>query len=116
VTLIDNRVVQVAATVRSQRTAAGIGPGSTWRQLVRAYPHGLCTQATVAGRWLLIEYLVPHRGGTQTLYLLPLQRASHTTWRVTAVHVRAPFQRLPEFGRDWQWHCRKDWRTANAPI
>jgi len=45
VTLIGNRAVQIAVTAPSQKTPSGAGPGSTWRQLVRAYPHGVCTTA-----------------------------------------------------------------------
>jgi hypothetical protein len=117
VTVSANRVVQVAVTVQSQKTASGIGPGSTWRRLVHAYPYGVCTETNLPAKWgLLIEYLVPHGGGTQTIYLLPAQRSVHPTWRVAEVHVRTPFERLPEFGPTWQSHCRKDWRTSDAPI
>lgn len=67
------------------------------------------------------EYLVPHKGGTQTIYYLRYPQAQFGStatppWRVTEVHVRTPFERLPEFGREWQLHCRSDWRTSDAPI
>ena len=119
VTFIGNRAVQVAVTVHNQKTAIGVGPGSSWRKLVGAYPHGVCT-STISAGWGLVEYLVPHKGGTQTIYLVPqpryaLGRNAPGPWRVTEVHVRTPFQRLPEFGPGWPYHCRKDWKTADAP-
>lgn len=118
VTLIGNRAVQIAVTAPSQKTPSGAGPGSTWRQLVRAYPHGVCTTApySLLG---VVEYLVPHKGGTQTIYLLPFRRSvAAGPWRVSEVRVRTPFKRLPEFGPGWQGGqgCRKDWRTADSPV
>jgi hypothetical protein len=123
VTFVGSRVVQVAVTVQRQKTPAGVGPGSSWRNLVHAYPHGVCTSYVNTDRmqgWF--EYLVPHKGGTQTIYLgsrpsyaLAGTRRQPGKWRVTEVHVRTPFMRLPEFGPSWPYHCRKDWRTADDP-
>jgi hypothetical protein len=115
-TFVMNHVVQVGVTVRSQRTTSGIGSGSTWRQLVHAYPHGVCTTAPY-GFYGAVEYLVPHRGGTQTIYVVTFPKVSgRARWRVIEVRVRTPFQRLPEFAPDWPGHCRKDWRTADVPF
>jgi hypothetical protein len=40
------RVSKVATTLRRERTAGGIGIGSTVRAILRAYPHAACV-----GRW-----------------------------------------------------------------
>ena len=92
-----------------------------WRRLVRAYPHGLCT-FTISGSWGLVGYLVPHKGGTQTIYLVPEPRSAFAgttkpgNWHVSEVHVRTPFEQLPEFAPSWKAHCRPDWRTSDAPL
>ncbi len=107
--------MQVAVSVASQKTPSGVGPGSTWRRLVHAYPHGVCTTVPY-GFWGAVEYLVPHKGGTQTIYLVDWpKRAGPARWRVIEVRVRTPFRRLPEFGPDWPGHCAKNWRTGDAP-
>jgi hypothetical protein len=89
---VNGRVVEVATTLSSQKTRARVGPGSTWRDLVRAYPNGVCTanyENGLAGR---VEYLVPHAGGTQTIYWVKrrLYRVGETPppYRVAEVHVR----------------------------
>jgi hypothetical protein len=116
------RVVQVATTLRSQRTPAKIGIGTAWRPLVRAYPHGLCAfgnsiglpQEGVGGRYgSQLEYLVPHRGGTQTIYMLKLVEDARYT--VFEVHVRKPFTALGEFGRDSAFRCRPGWEDTDLP-
>ena len=123
VTLVQNRVVAVAVTLRSQKTPAGIGPGSTWRRLRTAYPGGACTAHPIAASTIYFrnEYLVAHRGGTQTIYFGSANNAFYEgkqndrDWRVTEVHVRRPYARLPEFAPGWPNHCRNDWRTADSP-
>lgn len=118
---VGGRVVQVATTLVAQKTATRVGVGTSWRALVRAYPHGVCTinndtrNVYAAGA----EYLVPHKGGTQTIYYVPQPRdfAENPTavWRIREVHVRSPWVRLPEFGASWQVRCKDDWRTSDAP-
>jgi hypothetical protein len=123
VDFVGKRVVQVATTLRTQRTPTGVGPGASWRRLVRAYPHGVCT-FTISGSWGLVEYLVPHKGGTQTVYLVPQPREEYGgvpdrivgKWRVSEVHVRTPFVQLPEFAPSWKPSCKEDWRTSDAPL
>lgn len=123
VTLVQNRVVEVAVTLRSQKTPAGIGPGSTWRRLRTAYPGGACTALPIPASTIYFrnEYLVAHRGGTQTIYFGSANNAFYEgkqndrDWRVTEVHVRRPYARLPEFAPGWPNHCRNDWRTADSP-
>jgi hypothetical protein len=121
VDFIGGRTVQVATSVHSQRTTSGVGTGSSWRALVRAYPHGVCTFLGGERRGNPVEYLVSHKGGTQTLYILRYPRLAYGSsvmppWRVTEVEVRTPFTRLPEFAPKWQLHCKSDWRTGDAPI
>ncbi len=65
------RVAQVSTTVRSQKTAKGIGLATSWRKVVAAYPSGHCAFGNPFGPNALsyyLEYLVPHEGGTQTIY------------------------------------------------
>jgi hypothetical protein len=114
----QGRVVQIGTTLRSQGTAAGIGPWrTTWPRVVRAYPGGQCTinvqKATSfpAGA-SFPEYLVEHRGGSQTLFRLK--------WRPPAlvlleVVVRANFRPLPQFGPSWTYRCGGNWREAAGP-
>ncbi|MFL6014126.1 MAG: hypothetical protein ACJ74P_07560 [Gaiellaceae bacterium] len=121
VALVRKRVAQVSVTVRGQKTPAGIGPGSTWRALRHAYPHGLCTVVSAGPVRFWNEYLVAQKGGAQTIYLGSAHQAfsagklKDTDWHVTEVHVRTPYVRLPEFAPNWPNHCRPDWRTADSP-
>ena len=123
VALVQNRVAEVAVTLRGQKTPAGIGPGSTWRRLRTAYPGGACTAVPIPASTIYFrnEYLVAHKGGTQTVYFGSANNAFYEgkrndrDWRVTEVHVRRPYARLPEFAPGWPNHCRSDWRTADSP-
>jgi hypothetical protein len=123
VTLVKNRVAEVAVTLRGQKTPAGIGPGSTWVRLRRAYPGGACTALPIPASSVELkhEYLVAHKGGTQTIYFGSAHEAFYNgkqndrEWRVTEVHVRTPYVRLPEFAASWPTKCRPDWRTADSP-
>jgi len=115
------RAVQVAVTLRSQRTLKGIGPGVTWRVLVRAYPYGLCTHKIDLKRMQsTVEYLVPHTGGTQTIFFLPQPLPPSgandlAPWRVNQVWVRTPFERLPEFAPHYAYACRPGWENRDSP-
>ena len=116
---VNGRVVEVATTLQSQRTPTRIGPGSTWRALVRAYPNGVCTANYESGWSGRHEYLVPHKGGTQTIYWVRRRpyRAGETPppFLVAEVHVRTRWAALPEFQPSWNAHCSTDWRTADHP-
>jgi hypothetical protein len=121
VDFMRGRVVQVATTLAAQKTTTRIGPNSSWRALVRAYPHGVCTFLGGDRRGNPVEYLVPHKGGTQTIYILYYPKPAFGTydpgpWRVNEVHVRTPFETLPEFAPNWQLDCKDDWRTSDSPI
>jgi hypothetical protein len=120
------RAVRVTTTLRNQKTSKGIGPGTLWPAVVRAYPHGVCTFGVSAmglpsrnkiGSYL--EYLVPHEGGTQTIYVLQptfdegTQRI--TNYRVLEVHVRTPFVQLPEFAPDSPFRCAPGWQKTKLP-
>ena len=120
--------VQISTTLSSQRTKLGIGPGSTWRALMRAHPGGRCTWNVRMGadrRFLTAlwpEYLIGHRGGSQTLYVFkpavsvfkPVVNYSSTPV-VDEVVVRTTFRPLPEFQPSWAWSCLGDWRHARLP-
>ncbi len=115
------RVVQVGTTLRTQRTTARIGPGTFWLKLVKAFPGGLCTFLFEQPYGL--EYLVPHKGGTQTIFLLhawpPV--GSHwygygqKTWFVINVAVRTPFQPRPEFARNYPGRCKAGYQKTPLP-
>jgi hypothetical protein len=118
VDFVGGRTVQVATTLVAQKTPTRVGPGSTWRALVRAYPHGVCTFNN--DQWGRAEFLVPHKGGTQTIYIVrqPRYRVGQpvpSAWRVSEVHVRTPWVRLPEFAPNWTANCGRDWRTSDHP-
>ena len=121
VDFVSGKAVEVTTTLRNQKTATRIGPGSTWRALVRAYPHGVC--APNNGSWGgRVEYLVPHTGGTQTIYWLPAPTYNRFTgqkagaWLVTEVHVRTRWVPLPEFAPTTTLRCASNWRTADSPL
>jgi hypothetical protein len=116
------RVVQVSTTLRSQKTPARVGIGTLWRPLVRAYPGGACAfgnsiglpEDGVEGRFgSHLEYLVPHAGATQTIFMLKLQ---DQRYGVFEVHVRKPFTTLGEFGRDSPFRCRPGWENTDVPM
>jgi hypothetical protein len=114
---LRNRVVQVGTVLHSQRTTSRIGAGTFWLKLVKAFPGGVCT---FGERWL--EYLVPHRGGTQTIFFLKVwpPRAGYygitaKTFFVLSVAVRTPYQARPEFARDYPHRCAPGWQTAPLP-
>ena len=107
--------------MRTQRTAARIGPGRHWLDVVRAYPGGRCTflYNALAGP-LGPEYLVPHTRGTQTLFtfrLWPHQNDPFTskTYEVTEVIVRSGYQLLPEFAAGYRYRCDAGWQTKPKP-
>jgi hypothetical protein len=108
------RVVQVGTSVWKQKTVKGIGPGSSWRALVRAYPNGVCAQHNV--RTAKVEYLVQHPSGTQTLYVVPQPTEPTGVWRVLEVRVRTRWEALPHFAPSGRADCRSDWRTSDSPI
>ncbi len=121
VSFVGKRVVQVATTLQSQKTSKGVGPWTRWRVLVRAYPHGLCTHFIDWNRMRgYAEYLVPHKGGTQTIYILPQPRPHFGStetppWRVSEVHVRTRFKPLPEFAPKYQGRCSAGWQNRDYP-
>jgi hypothetical protein len=112
------RVVLVSTTLHAQRTTAGAGPGAAWLKVVHTYPGGRCTFKFVNYFWRP-EYLVPHRGGTQTLFffrdVFNTEKRELTGYSVLEVTVRAPFERLPEFAPDWRDHCASGWADTNVP-
>ncbi len=122
------RVSQVGTTLWAQRTTKGIGPGTLWRKLVRTYPGGLCTtdgnSLALPGQNIIggyLEYLVPRKGGTQTIYMLQglyedkADPTKVTHYRVFEVHVRTPFYRLPEFAPDFPYRCAPGWQSTDTP-
>jgi hypothetical protein len=121
VDFLRGRVVEVATTVPAQRTPSRIGVGSTWRELVRAYPHGLCAVTDIEyriGYSADAEYLVPHKGGTQTIYHAHYSNSPFggtEPWHVTEIHVRRTWKPLPEFGSG-NLGCKPNWRTSSGPV
>jgi hypothetical protein len=129
---VANRVVQVETTLASQRTTEGVGFGTTWRRLVKVYPHGACTwgayQPDSFNTKIWPEYLVGHKGGTQTLYVfkplelnyasievaLGVDRVPLLKTAVNSVVVRTKFRALPEFGPNWHFQCGEDRRAIGG--
>jgi hypothetical protein len=118
--------VQVGTSVRTQRTATGIGPGSFWLKLVKAYPGGACTFVADERGSLKrnggLEYLVPHKGGTQTLFQLnfwPAQTPSSAplpkTYAVVSVTVGTPYQPRPEFAPGYPFRCKSGYQSTPLP-
>jgi hypothetical protein len=114
------RAVHVTTGLRAQRTSNGIGPGTFWLKLVKAYSGGACTFVPTATGGL--EYLVAHKGGTQTLFMLKNWPPNagyygHTlkTYVVVTVSVRTPYQARPEFARDYPYRCRTGWQSTPRP-
>ena len=115
------RAVHVTTALRAQRTTTGIGPGAFWLKLARAYPGGVCT-FLLTGSSGGLEYLVPHRGGTQTIFFLkpwPPESGQYgvtqKTYSVISVAVRTPYEARPEFARDYPYRCREGWQSTPLP-
>ncbi len=108
--------VRIGTTEASQRTPERVGPGTRWLQLVKAYPHGLCSWRYTSPYGLV--YLVPHKGGTQMLFTLqdyPPRTATNVTFVVREVVVRTRYQALPEFAPDYEHRCMDGWQTTPKP-
>jgi hypothetical protein len=86
--------------------------------VVHAYPGGRCTFNYVNYFWRL-EYLVPHSGGSQTLFVFKdvydEAKAQTTGYVVTEAIVRTPYERLPEFAPGWHDGCAAGWANAIVP-
>ena len=116
----SGKAVEVDTTLRSQRTTSGVGPGSPWHVLAQSYPHGLCVLEFRGGN-RTAELLVPHKGGTQTIFYVSGPRnniytGEHTTgWHLAEVHVRTPWTPLNEFGTNGGTvlACKSTWRTGD---
>jgi hypothetical protein len=115
------RVVDVGTGLSSQQTSKRVGVGTLWLKVVRAYPGGVCSFGNLGGHDsgdFFLEYLVPHKGGTQTIYVLQGQppREKATDFRVFDVHVRTAFQPLLEFAANYQYKCQPGWQTTRTPV
>jgi len=121
------QTVEVSTTLRTQKTASRIGPGTLWLRLVRKSPGGVCAfgsslglPSTTPSRIANLEYLVPHKGGTQTIYVLnPLRDKTTrlvTTYVVAEVHVRTAYHRLPEFAPGSPSRCASGWQDTKKPL
>jgi hypothetical protein len=112
------RVVQVATTVRSQRTLNRIGAGSTFRSVVRAFPRAICGVRYARPGVVAppkIGLLVAQKGGLQTVFwvAVPGMRSGEGTWRVYETTVRQSFRPLGAFGPGHE--CRDGWRERGTP-
>jgi hypothetical protein len=119
---VSGKLVEVSTAVHSQRTRSGIGQGSSWLALVRAYPHGLCgiRPPHFSSSVIVAGLLVPHKGGTQTIFYANGVQTSEgsrdRTWLVSEVHVRTSWTPLREFDRTNGHHpieCKSTWRTGD---
>jgi hypothetical protein len=123
------RVVQIGTTLRKQRTPNGVGPGTPWLDLVRAYPHGLCAVGgnplgLPSDSWRIgsyLEFLVPHKGGTQTIFVLRgiidrKKRPALRNYVVMQVQVRVPEWPLSEFAPTSRYRCAPGWQKSRTPV
>ena len=121
----DGRAVEVGTLLRSQRTPKRVGPGSFWLKVAKAYPGGACTFTEVpptgSAAYGILEYLVAHKGGTQTFFTLhaypprAYYGAAAKTFFVVSVAVRTRYEALPEFARDYSDRCRDGWQSTPLP-
>jgi hypothetical protein len=85
---------------------------------VHAYPGGRCTFNLVNYFWR-VEYLVPHAGGTQTLFVFrdvfDEKGGQVTGYEVAEATVRKPFKPLPEFASGWRDQCADGWAHTSVP-
>ena len=109
----------------ARRRLPVIGPGLD----VAAAPHGLPGRRLHGPSNSRLDHLLPEpstssrtragrRRSTSAPRITPSTREQQNDigdWRVTEVHVRRPYVRLPEFAPGWPNHCRSDWRTADSP-
>jgi hypothetical protein len=119
------RAVKVSTTHRDQKTAARVGPGTHWLKLVRTYPGGRCSFGYDLGlrrhAGNFAEYLVAHKGGTQTIYSAKgvygdkSNPDKATDSFVVEVHVRTPYVSLPEFAPNYPYRCAPGWDKTAAP-
>jgi hypothetical protein len=125
VRLRGGRAVEVGTILHSQRTTKRVGTGTFWLKLVKAYPGGACTFTDVppagSAAYGVLEYLVAHKGGTQTLFTLhawpprAYYGAAAKTFFVVSVAVRTRYETLPEFARDYATRCRDGWQSTPLP-
>jgi hypothetical protein len=114
--------VQVATDVLDQHTADGIGMGTKWRAVLRAYPGGRCGWGHHYQPWGdNLEYLVPHKGGTQTMFTfgsITDRIGAHILgYKVVEVRVREPFEQYVEFGPNAKPYnrCAEGWQNTDVP-
>jgi hypothetical protein len=111
------RVVQVATTVRSQRTLNTIGAGSTFKSVVRAFPRAICGVRYARPGVVAppkIGLLVAQKGGLQTVFWVATNmRSGAGTWRVYETTIRESFRPLGAFGPGHE--CRDGWRERGTP-
>lgn len=102
------RVVRVATTVDGQRTSTGIGPGSTARDVLSAYPRATCTFRALQEPWPGTWLVAYGPGRSMTAFLL-FGRRDYGDVRprrfVIEVVVQAGWY-APETGGS----CGPDWR------
>jgi len=91
---------------------------SRWPIGLKNYPAGRCTFKFVNYFWRL-EYLVPHKGGTQTLFVFrdvyDTAKGEVTGYQVLEATVRTPYEPLPEFAPGWRDRCASGWADTAVP-
>ena len=105
---------------RTQRTPNGVGPGASGPRSCTRIPGGRCTfnvRRTDFGR---VEYLVAaQRRHADDLHLprhLRRERRQRSTgYGVVEVHVRTPFEPLPEFAPGWRDQCARRLGEHGSP-
>lgn len=113
---VRGRTVEMSTSLRGQRTPKAVGVGSTWLQLMRSHPGGRCAVNVPGNGPPSLEYLLGHRGGTQTLWVFK-PGFNLETPIVRLVVVRTSFRPLPQFRppAPGALRCVGDWRRERVP-
>ena len=101
------RAVEVATVIPAQRTPKRVGPGSSWRQLVTAYPDGVCVYNHDHGG-ARADYLLANKSGSQTIFIARAETGLSNPYRVVEVHVRTPWVALTQFQPGRAVPCHRD--------
>jgi hypothetical protein len=122
------RVIQVDTTVRQQRTAAGVGVGSLFEQVVQRHPTVFCgsidsTYGSGRYKFSSTALILVNKGPVYTAFAVePVERTQYDgPWRVYSVIVQravpghVSLGQVPRGDKTVQYRCRDGWRERGTP-